>query len=33
LQLWEQEVFGESGVEAPSLECIWKLLHRLSAVG
>jgi hypothetical protein len=33
LQLWEQEVFGESGVEAPSPECIWKLLHRLSAVG
>jgi hypothetical protein len=33
LQMWEYEVFGESGVEAPSPECIRKLLHRLSAVG
>ena len=33
LQMWENEVFGESGLEAPSPECIRKLLHRLSAVG
>lgn len=33
LQMWEYEVFGESGLEAPSPECIRKLLHRLSAVG
>jgi len=33
LQMWEYEIFGESGVEAPSPECIRKLLHRLSAVG
>ena len=33
LQMWEREIFGESGVEAPSPECIRKLLHKLSAVG
>jgi hypothetical protein len=33
LQMWEHEVFGESGEEVPSPECIRKLLHRLSAVG
>jgi hypothetical protein len=33
LQQWEYEVFGESGEEAPSPECIERLLHRLSAVG
>lgn len=32
LQMWEYEVFGESGEEEPSPECIKKLLHRLSAV-
>jgi hypothetical protein len=32
LQMWEYEVFGESGVEPPSPECIKKLLHTLSAV-
>jgi hypothetical protein len=32
LQMWEYEVFGESGGEEPSPECIEKLLHRLSAV-
>jgi hypothetical protein len=33
LQMWEYEVFGESGEELPSPECIETLLHRLSAVG
>jgi DDE superfamily endonuclease len=33
LQMWEREIFGESGEEAPSPECIRKLLHKLSAVG
>lgn len=33
LQMWEYKVFGESGVEPPSPECIKKLLHTLSAVG
>jgi hypothetical protein len=33
LQMWEYEVFGESGEETPSPECIERLLHRLSAVG
>jgi hypothetical protein len=33
LQMWEYEVFGESGEEVPSPECIERLLHRLSAVG
>ncbi|MGZ3304094.1 MAG: IS701 family transposase [Isosphaeraceae bacterium] len=32
LQMWESEVFGESGEGEPSPECIQKLLHRLSAV-
>jgi hypothetical protein len=32
LQLWEQEIFGESGEEVPSPKCIRKLLHTLSAV-
>ncbi|MHB1557192.1 MAG: IS701 family transposase [Isosphaeraceae bacterium] len=33
LQMWEHEIFGESGEEVPSPECIKKLLNRLSAVG
>jgi hypothetical protein len=33
LQMWESEVFGESGEEVPSPECIQGLLNRLSAVG
>jgi hypothetical protein len=33
LQQWEYEVFGESGDEVPSPECIERLLHWLSAVG
>ena len=32
LQMWESEVFGESGEEAPSPELIAALLHRLAAV-
>jgi hypothetical protein len=32
LQMWEREIYGESGEEVPSPECIRKLLHRLSAV-
>jgi hypothetical protein len=32
LQMWEHEVFGESGRDTPSPECIEMLLHKLSAV-
>lgn len=32
LQMWELKVYGESGAEQPSPECIKKLLHKLSAV-
>jgi DDE superfamily endonuclease len=32
LQMWEHEVFGESGLGVPSPECIERLLHKLSAV-
>jgi hypothetical protein len=32
LQMWEHEVYGESGEEVPSPECIRTLLHKLSAV-
>jgi hypothetical protein len=32
LQMWESEVFGESGEEAPSPELITLLLHKLAAV-
>jgi hypothetical protein len=32
LQMWEHEVFGESGEGVPSPECIERLLHTLSAV-
>ncbi|MBV8382248.1 MAG: transposase [Planctomycetaceae bacterium] len=32
LQMWEYEVYGESGEEPPSPECVRMLLHRLSAV-
>ena len=32
LQMWEYEVYGESGEEPPSPECIRRLLHTLSAV-
>jgi hypothetical protein len=32
LQMWEYEVFGESGEETPSPECIESLLHKMSAV-
>src|SRR5947209_111330 len=31
LQMWEHEIFGETGEETPSPECIRKLLHKLSA--
>jgi hypothetical protein len=33
LQMWEYEVYGESGHEIPSPECIECLLNRLAAVG
>jgi hypothetical protein len=32
LQMWEREVYGASGGETPSPECIKRLLHTLSAV-
>jgi DDE superfamily endonuclease len=32
LQMWEYKVYGESGEEPPSPECIRMLLHKLSAV-
>jgi hypothetical protein len=32
LQMWEHEVFGETGTEPPSPETIRKLLHKLAAV-
>ncbi len=32
LQMWEYEVYGESGEEPPSPESIKRLLHTLSAV-
>jgi hypothetical protein len=32
LQMWEHKIFGESGKEVPSPECIRRLLHTLSAV-
>jgi DDE superfamily endonuclease len=32
LQMWEHEIYGESGAEVPSPECIRRLLHTLSAV-
>jgi hypothetical protein len=32
LQMWEYEVYGESGEEPPSPECVRMLLHKLSAV-
>jgi DDE superfamily endonuclease len=32
LQMWEYKVYGESGEEPPSPECIRILLHKLSAV-
>ena len=32
LQMWEHEIYGESGGEVPSPECIRTLLHKLSAV-
>jgi hypothetical protein len=32
LQMWEHKVYGESGEEVPSPECIRRLLHTLSAV-
>jgi hypothetical protein len=31
LQMWEYEVFGESGADLPSPECIETLLHRMAA--
>jgi hypothetical protein len=31
LQMWEHKIFGETGEETPSPECIRKLLHKLSA--
>jgi hypothetical protein len=32
LQMWRYAVFGESGEDVPSPECIERLLHKLSAV-
>jgi hypothetical protein len=32
LQMWEYEVFGETGEEPPSPECLQNLLHKLAAV-
>jgi Transposase DDE domain len=32
LQMWERKIYGESGEEVPSPECIRRLLHTLSAV-
>jgi hypothetical protein len=32
LQMWEHEIYGKSGEEVPSPECIRALLHKLSAV-
>jgi DDE superfamily endonuclease len=32
LQMWEHAVFGESGEDVPSPECIERLIHKLSAV-
>jgi DDE superfamily endonuclease len=32
LQMWEHELYGETGEEAPSPECIRRLIHTLSAV-
>jgi hypothetical protein len=31
LQMWEHEVYGESGEEPPSPECIERLLHKMAA--
>ena len=33
LQMWEYEVYGESGDEPPSPDCVEKLLNTLAAVG
>jgi hypothetical protein len=32
LQMWQHVVYGESGTELPSSECIQSLLHKLAAV-
>jgi DDE superfamily endonuclease len=32
LQMWEHAIYGASGDESPSPECVRKLLHKLSAV-
>jgi hypothetical protein len=32
LQMWEHTIYGASGDESPSPECVRKLLHKLSAV-
>jgi hypothetical protein len=32
LQMWEHEIYGETGEDVPSPECIRTLLHKLSAV-
>lgn len=32
LQMWEHKIYGETGEDVPSPECIRKLLHTLSAV-
>jgi hypothetical protein len=32
LQMWEYEVFGPSGEEVPSQECVESLLHKMAAV-
>ena len=32
LQMWEHEIYGGSGEEVPSPDCIRRLIHTLSAV-
>jgi hypothetical protein len=32
LQMWQHEVFGASGEDVPSPECVERLIHRLAAV-
>ncbi len=32
LQMWEYEVYGESGEQPPSPQCVQRLLHKLAAV-
>jgi len=32
LQMWEYELYGESGEKPPSSQCVQRLLHKLAAV-